>query len=184
MDKSIRLPLVLGVLKVPAEQLDQGEWIVLIERALAFCKPHIKFFPGFKSVEDCGKELSLCRANDFKIEVDNVDMVSYPRFAVIAGKKVGAPVILLLTREGELVEWQRSSRWVGAQSIGVRTDYLWRFRYLSIGDFFAEMTPDTAKEVLQSLQRLVEGYYQVRLKYAESARRLRDTFSGILERIG
>lgn len=53
MDSSIRLPFVLGELRVVASELSAAEWARVIGYALRLCSHHLKYLTGFKPLAEC-----------------------------------------------------------------------------------------------------------------------------------
>ncbi len=52
MDTSIRLPFVLGDLRVLASELTAAEWTKVLDHALHLCSHHLKYLPGFKPLAE------------------------------------------------------------------------------------------------------------------------------------
>lgn len=52
MDPTIRLPLVLGELRVVASELSAAEWAKVLDYALSICIHHLKYLPGFKPLSE------------------------------------------------------------------------------------------------------------------------------------
>lgn len=61
MDPTIRLPLVLGELRVVASELSAAEWMRVLNHALRICGHHLKYLPGFKPM---GERLSIFDSYD------------------------------------------------------------------------------------------------------------------------
>lgn len=52
MDPTIRLPLVLGKLRVVASELSAAEWASILDHALRICGHHLKYLPGFTPLSE------------------------------------------------------------------------------------------------------------------------------------
>lgn len=184
MDKSIRLPLVLGELKVPASELDIEEWFGLITYALELCRHQTKYFPGFQSVEQISLDLPRSRSKGFQVVSGNtlVNLSDQPRCIRLTkaeGQRGhgGSEDILLLTQKSEILHWRRSFVWEGPFNTGVFSEQLWRFQYLHGHDLKEYLSPGVGIAILKSLTVAAGQAHENRLTHAESMRTLRDTLS-------
>lgn len=189
MDKSIRLPLVLGELKVPASELDSDEWLELFRRALDLCQPQVKYFPGFKPLANIAQRgFPLARTRYFKIESDvQVDVRGEPRCIMLTDRSLfdggrgsgGKEDILLLTQRAEVVRWHRVYIWDGPHESGIFVDYLWRFT--SPNNYWLKqyLSAKTGPGILRMLGNAAKEGYENRLKHAESMLQLHGKLCGM-----
>lgn len=198
MDKSIRLPLIRGELKVPATELGSDEWLTLVEHTLGLCKPQIKFFTGFTSLQEEVKKYPIKQVPNISFDIK--DELLYggiwdnPRFIMLTlppqgrdevMQAKGKADILLLTREAKILLWYREFTWAHGNMTGgiVTTDTRWGFRYLEVKDLKPYLTPKVGMRILRQLHLVAEQSYEARQKYAESMRNLRDTLGSMHQAI-
>lgn len=183
MDKSIRLPLVLGELKVPAKELDQGEWLILIEHALKLCRPQVKYFPGYQTVEDIARfELPRSRTKNFDVcDPSAVMEKRYIRLTKAEGQRGrgGKEDVILLSPESELFHWERTFVWEGSFNTGVFSEQLWKFRYLLHQELKQYLSFEIGTAILKKLALVANQGYENRLKHAESMRNLHGTLGSL-----
>lgn len=183
MDKSIRLALVRGELKVPAKELDPNEWLELVEEALSLCRPHAKFFGGFQLLYEIAKHDGIQTAKKFELhETRDLDArrvrcirLTWPSKSRQLG--FGAESNLLYTQEGKVLLWYREFiRAQGNMAGGFITiDNLWNLFPLEDGALKRHLDDTTGVEILERLHLFATQGYETRHKHAESMRDLRDT---------
>jgi hypothetical protein len=200
---------ILGSLKLKTRDFSAADWLEIIEVALKLCKPHLKYFPNYKSAKDLMTKKDStnymdCRTTDksrmqFFADFDE-ESQCYSIFPFSHetegdlpghGVKFFSESYLLLTRKGQWVNWTAKYERKARYSSGSRRDegieeeaVFSRFSKLSSKDLLEvlEKYPKLGKRILIFLEKVARKGAEEKERLGEDLRKLERKIGDFLER--